>query len=560
MTSTSFKSSVVYQIYPRSFQDRNSDGIGDLNGIKERIPYLKKLGIDMVWLNPIYRSPDVDNGYDISDYRQIQPVFGTMPDFDDLLTKLHQAGIKLMMDLVVNHTSSEHEWFRESKKSKDNPYSDFYIWRDPVDGHEPNNWGSIFSGSSWTYVPERGQYYLHLFAPEQPDLNWNNPAVRHKVHDIMHFWLDKGVDGYRLDAINLISKPDGLPDAPQPKGAKYGTAQEIVSCGPHFEEYLREMNQEVLSKYAVTTVGEMDNTTPEQAARYANLNGSELNMIFQFAHVNLSPNPNPTLGKWNDEPVKLVELKHVLSRWEEALDGKAWNSLYWNNHDQPRAVSRFATDEQKYRETAAKMLGTTLHLMQGTPYIYEGEELGMTNAHFTKLSQYEDLDSINAYHQFVDQQHLVSPKTMLKYLADRSRDNSRTPMQWDDGANAGFSDVTPWFDLNPNYHEINADEALKDSDSTFYYYQKLIALRHKLKIIQLGDYHLLDPQDDTVFAYKRHYAGQTLLVLANFTDDEVSRDYGQGTAKCLLIDNYHSQTPIVLKPYEAKAFIFDEER
>ncbi|GAW65161.1 oligo-1,6-glucosidase [Ligilactobacillus acidipiscis] len=555
MKERSFKNSVVYQIYPRSFQDSNSDGIGDLAGIKQRIPYLKKLGIDVVWLNPIYRSPDVDNGYDISDYRDIQPVFGSMKDFDSLLSELHEAGIKLMMDLVVNHTSNQHKWFQESKKSKEGPYSNFYIWRDPVNGHEPNNWGSIFSRSAWTYVPERKQYYLHLFASEQPDLNWDNPQVRQEVYDIMKSWLNKGVDGYRLDAINLISKPDGLPDAPQAEGANYGNVQSIVSCGPHFEEYIREMNENVLSHYDVMTVGEMDNTSPEQARNYANLDGKELNMIFQFEHVNLSPNPNPALGKWNDEPVKLVELKQVLSHWEEALDGQAWNSLYWNNHDQPRAVSRFATDEPKYRKRAAKMLGTTLHMMQGTPYIYEGEEIGMTNAHFTSLKQYEDLDSINAYHECVEEQNLVSSQKMLSYLADRSRDNSRTPMQWNNKRNAGFSNGEPWFDLNANYKEINVEESLADPDSVLYYYKKLIELRHKYDIIQKGDYVLLDPEDQKAFAYKRHYQGEELLVISNFTSEAISRNYGQENARKLLVSNYSDDKQNELRPFESKAYL-----
>lgn len=554
MNATSFKDSVVYQIYPRSFQDSDGDGIGDLNGIKSRIPYLQKLGIDVVWLNPIYQSPDVDNGYDISDYRKIQPVFGTMKDFEDLLSKLHQAGIKLMMDLVVNHTSDQHRWFQESKKSKDNPYADYYIWRDPVDGHAPNNWGSIFSGSSWTYVPERGQYYLHLFATEQPDLNWANLNVRHDVFDMMKFWLDKGVDGYRLDAINFISKPVGLPDAPQPQDAKYGSAQSLISCGPHLEEYLLEMNKEVLSKYNAMTVGEMDNTPPKKAAKYASLDGKELNMIFQFEHVNLSPNPDPTLGKWNDEPVKLSELKHVLSRWEEALDGQAWNSLYWDNHDQPRAVSRFATDDPKYRKVAAKMLGTTLHMMQGTPYIYEGEELGMTNVDFKSLDDFEDLDSLNAFHQFVDQQHLVTPEKMLDYLADRSRDNARTPMQWNDSPNAGFTTGTPWYQLNSNYNEINAKQELSDQDSVFFHYQALLKLRHDYKIIQLGNYKLLDSDDESVFAYERHYQGQKLLVISNFTNETLVRDYGQDKMT-LLLDNYKESSDNKLKPYESKIYL-----
>ncbi len=552
-----FQDSVVYQIYPRSFQDSNADGIGDLNGIKERLPYLQKLGVDVLWLNPIYQSPDVDNGYDIADYEAVQPVYGTMDDFNSLLKQVHEHGMKLLMDLVVNHTSDQHKWFLESKKSKDNPYADFYIWRDPVDGHEPNNWGSSFSGSAWTYVPERGQYYLHLFAKEQPDLNWENPDVRQHVYDIMRFWLDKGVNGFRMDVINLISKPKGLPDAPQEGGAAYGDSFAIVSDGHRLNEFLKEMNREVLSKYDVMTVGEMPDSTPEDAITYTNLDGSELNMVFQFQHVDLGGNPDKRLGKWYDQPVPLTELKAALSRWEEKLDGKAWNSLYWNNHDQPRTVSRFGSDDPKYRVLSAKMLGTTLHMMQGTPYVYEGEELGMTNVHFKDLSQYEDIESINAYQQLVDKEKAIVPQKMLKYLAYKSRDNARTPMQWDDKANAGFTDAKePWYQLNPNYTKINAKEELQDDDSVFYYYQQLIKLRHDSELIRYGDYTLLDPKDEEVFAYQRHYQGQTLLVISNFTAQTIKRDYK--TDGSLVIANYPDDQGDTLRPYETKVYQYTE--
>ena len=551
-----FKSSVVYQIYPRSFQDSNGDGVGDLNGIKQRLPYLKRLGVNFLWLNPIYQSPDVDNGYDISDYQKIQPLFGNMSDFNSLLSSIHRFGMKLMMDLVVNHTSDQHKWFQASKKSKDNSYSDFYIWRDPVDGHEPNNWGSLFSGSAWTFVPERGQYYLHLFAKGQPDLNWENLQVRQQVYSLMRFWLDKGIDGYRLDAVNLLSKPKGLPDAPKPKNARYGDAQAAVSCGPHLEAYFREMNKEVFSPYNVMTVGEMNATTPNQATHFANLNDSELNMIFQFEHVNLGANPDARLGKWNDQPVKLTQLKQALSKWEIGLDGKAWNSLYWSNHDQPRAVSRFGNDSPKYRVVSAKMLATTLHMMQGTPYVYEGEELGLANVHFKKLSDYEDIESINAYHEFVDKEKLVDKKTMLKYLSRMSRDNARTPMQWNDQKNAGFSSGKPWYTINPNYKNLNAHNVLKDSNSVFYYYQKLISLRYSSGLIKYGDYQLLDQDDPQVFTYRRHYKGQTLLVISNFTDQNLKRDYNQASSNKLLISNYVDDKAIFLRPYESKVYLF----
>lgn len=559
MTAThSFQDEVVYQIYPRSFQDSNSDGIGDLKGIQQRLPYLKKLGVDVLWLNPIYRSPDKDNGYDISDYEAIQPAYGDMTDFEALLNAVHDNGMKLLMDLVVNHTSDQHRWFQESKKSKDNAFADYYIWRDPVDGHEPNNWGSYFSGSAWTYVPARGQYYLHLFAPGQPDLNWENPEVRQSVYSLMKFWLDKGVNGFRMDVINLISKPADLPDAPQAAGAEYGNVESLVADGPKLNDYLQEMNREVLSQYTdILTVGEMPGSTPEDATHYTNLDGSELNMVFQFQHVNLSPNPDARLGKWNDQPVKLPELKQAFARWQVALDGKGWNSLYWNNHDQPRTVSRFGNDNPQYRVISAKMLGTTLHMMQGTPYVYEGEEIGMTNVHYSTLDQYEDLESINAYQALVNDEKAVTPEKMLKYLSHISRDNARTPMQWDDSTNAGFSTVKPWFALNPNYPQINTKQALADQDSVFYYYQKLIALRHDSDLIKLGDFELLDPDDGDVFAYKRHYNGQTLLVISNFTANEVSRDYGQEHADSLLIGNYPDDQARVLRPYESKVYQFN---
>lgn len=556
MSKQWWKNAVVYQVYPRSYQDSNHDGIGDLPGLTQRLPYIKKLGADVIWLNPIYKSPDKDNGYDISDYRNIQDVYGSMADFDKMLATAHQQDLKILMDLVVNHTSDQHDWFQQSRQSKDNPYSDYYIWRDPVDGHEPNNWGSYFSGSAWTFEPKRGQYYLHLFAPGQPDLNWENPQVRQEIWSLMRFWLDKGVDGFRMDVINLISKPAGLPDAPQAPGAPYGNVEPLVSDGPMLNAYLREMNQEVLSHYDVMTVGEMPGSTPEDALNYTGFDANELNMVFQFQHVSLSPNPDKRLGKWNDAPVKLTELKDALSRWQKALDGKGWNSLYWNNHDQPRAVSRFGNDSPEYRELSAKMLGTTLHMLQGTPYVYEGEELGETNVHYQTLGQYEDLESLNAYHEIVDDEKIVEPDTMLKYLAHMSRDNARTPMQWDASEHAGFSDAQPWFDLNPNYKTINAAAEVNDDHSVFNYYRRLIALRHSSDLIVHGSYEELDPQDEQVFAYKRHYQGQTLLVISNFTDQTVTRDYDQAAASEQLISNYTDDQGTTLRPYESKVYLF----
>ncbi|MEE8823310.1 oligo-1,6-glucosidase [Lentilactobacillus sunkii] len=555
MTHKWWQNAVVYQIYPQSFQDSNHDGIGDLPGIVSRLPYLQKLGVDVLWLNPIYDSPLKDNGYDIADYEKVLPAYGSMADFNQMLKEIHHHGMKLLMDLVVNHTSDKHRWFQESKQSKSNKYADYYIWRDPVDGHAPNNWSAAFGGPAWTYVPERGQYYLHLFSPAQPDLNWENPQVRESVWNIMRFWLDKGVDGFRMDVINLISKPAGLPDAPEP--ATYGIVEDLVADGPKLNDYLHEMNDKVLSHYDVMTVGEMPGSTPEDAIAYTGLDSHELNMVFQFEHVHLSPNPDPRLGKWDDTPVKLTELKQALSRWQKALDGKGWNSLYWNNHDQPRAVSRFATDDPKYRVRAAKMLGTTLHMMQGTPFVYEGEELGMTNVHYTSLDQYEDLEVLNSWHELVDQEKLVDPQTMLKYLNSRSRDHARTPMQWDESNNAGFTDVKPWFAVNPNYKVINAREAVEDKQSVFYHYQKLIALRHDSDLVKFGTYEELDPDDSQVFAYRRHYEGKTLLVISNFTDQTVTRDYDQSKASKLIISNYDDDKGAEIRPYESKVYLFE---
>ena len=556
MSTQWWKNAVVYQVYPRSFQDSNHDGVGDLPGLTQRLPYIKKLGADVIWLNPIYKSPDKDNGYDISDYRNIQSVYGTMAEFDHMLASAHQQGLKLLMDLVVNHTSDQHDWFQQSRQSRDNPYADYYIWRDPVDGHEPNNWGSYFSGSAWTFEPKRQQYYLHLFAPGQPDLNWENPTVRQEVYSLMKFWLDKGVDGFRMDVINLISKPAGLPDGPKAPGALYGNVEDLVADGPKLNDYLKEMNEQVLSHYDVMTVGEMPSSTPEDALNYTGFDAHELNMVFQFQHVSLTPNPDERLGKWNDVPVKLTDLKVSLSQWQTALDGRGWNSLYWNNHDQPRVVSRFGNDSPEYRERSAKMLATTLHMMQGTPYVYEGEELGETNVHYTSLDQYEDLESINAYHQLVEQEKIVSGPTMLKYLSHISRDNARTPMQWDNTTNAGFSQAKPWFALNPNYTTINAAAEIGQPDSVFSYYQRLIALRHNSDLIVHGSYEELDPDDDQVFAYRRHYQGQTLLVISNFTDQTVTRDYQQATATEKLIGNYADDQGTTLRPYETKVYRF----
>lgn len=556
-----WQNSVVYQVYPRSFQDSNHDGIGDLKGIISRLDYIKKLGADIIWLNPIYRSPNVDNGYDISDYRAIDPTFGSLTDFKELLTKAHELGLKIMMDLVVNHSSDENEWFKQSRQGKENPYRDYYVWRDPVDGHEPTNWGSYFSGSAWQYDETSGQYYLHLFAVKQPDLNWENEAVRHSVYDIMNWWADLGVDGFRMDVINLISKPAVYKDVPTASGMQYGDVEPVVANGHRMHEFLQEMHQAVMAKHDLVTVGETPGATTDDAKKYANLEQTELNMVFEFEHVGLDGNDNPALGKWSDKKVSLPELRDNLVKWQTQLNGKAWNSLYWNNHDQPRVVSRFGNDDPKYRVVSAKMLATILHCLQGTPYIYAGEELGMTNTTFNSLSDYRDLESINAYHQLVDGEHLVDGKTMSRYLAIHSRDNARTPMQWDDSKNAGFSDAEPWIAVNPNYSEINAKAALADPSSVFYHYQKLIQMRHDLPVMTEGKFALVNGNelDEQVFAYTRDDGETTLLVVANFTKETIKREYAAGQGK-LLLSNYEDVMGETLRPYEAKVYEFSSKR
>ncbi|WP_188356694.1 alpha-glucosidase [Leuconostoc falkenbergense] len=553
-----WQKAVVYQVYPKSFQDSNHDGIGDIRGIIQRLDYIKKLGVDVIWLNPIYKSPDIDGGYDISDYQDINPTFGSMADFDELLSKAHAMGLKIIMDLVVNHSSSQHDWFQKSLASSepDNDYRDYYVWRDPVDGHEPNNWGSFFSGPAWTYDEKSGQYYLHLFAKEQPDLNWDNPKVRHSIFDMMNWWAAKGIDGFRMDVISLISKPDGLPDAPITGDSIFGNAGDAVANGPHVHEYLKEMNAKLLSKHDWMTVGETAGVTISEAQKYANKDGSELNMVFEFEHVGLDSNTNPALGKWSDRKVDLPELRENLVKWQQALSGKSWNSLYWNNHDQPRVVSRFGNDSPKFRELSAKMLAALLHFMQGTPYIYQGEELGMTNAYFDTINHYQDLETINAYQELVVSEKLVTEKTMLKYFQSKSRDNARTPMQWDTSSNAGFSDTTPWLETNPNYQAINAKAALDTPDSIFYFYQKLIKLRHQLPVITDGTFNLVpgNEQDDHIFAYTRTNYDTTLLIIANFTSDTVTRNYDVPKVAKLLIQNYTDDQETTIRPYEVKVY------
>ena len=516
MSQKWWQRSVVYQIYPRSFMDSNGDGIGDIPGITKRLPYIKELGVDVIWLSPVYQSPNDDNGYDISDYQAINPEFGTMEDFDEMLETAHSLGLKIVMDVVVNHTSDEHRWFQEALKGRDNPYRDYYIWRDPKEnGEEPNNWGSCFGGSAWKFDEASGQYYLHLFSKKQPDLNWENPKVRDEVFSMMDWWLKKGIDGFRMDVISLISKPEGMPDAPAEAG---GFATFNVSAnGPHVHEYLQEMNRRVLSRYDIMTVGETSGVTLEEAKRYASLSGKELNMCFQFEHVSLDF--DPVLGRYGLGKVSLPQFRENLTKWQTAMEGEAWNSLYFENHDQPRSVSRWGNDSDAFREKSAKMLATCLHMMKGTPYVYQGQELGMTNCRWESLDQINDIETMGNVTAFIEK-GLLTKEQALEAVRRQSRDNARTPMQWDDSVNAGFTTGTPWLMVNPDYKKINAKEELEREDSVFHYYQKLIALRRQYDVIVDGTYELLEKDDPDLFIYTRTLGSEKLLVVCSFSDQE----------------------------------------
>lgn len=513
-----WKNSTVYQIYPRSFCDSNGDGIGDISGITSKLDHLKTLGVDVVWLSPVYQSPNDDNGYDISDYRAIMGEFGTMADFDAMLAGMNGRGIALMMDLVVNHTSDEHEWFRQARSARDNPYHDYYIWQEPVDGREPTNWESAFSGSAWSWNEATGEYYLHMFSPKQPDLNWENPQVRAEVYDLMHFWFKKGVRGFRMDVINLIAKPwltDGtLPDAPVVHNGFLQPAFEMVKHGPRFMEFMREMRREVLDHYDSITVGEAPCATVQEARDITHPETGALDMVFQFEHMDLDSQSGK--GKWALKALQLPDLKVSLSRWQSGLHGQGWNSLYWNNHDQPRIVSRFGDDSPAYRERSAKMLATCLHLMQGTPYVYQGEELGMTNVAWPSIDHYQDIETRNMYR--VATQERGQPVTrVMRSIHAKGRDNARTPMQWTAQAQGGFTSGTPWLAVHENHIHINAEAALADPQSVFHHYRALIALRKQHPVLVHGRYELLLPRHPHLFAYLRDDGQQRLLVLCNFS-------------------------------------------
>jgi oligo-1,6-glucosidase len=559
MNKAWWKEAVVYQIYPRSFYDSNGDGIGDLRGIIQKLDYLKELGIDVVWLSPVYKSPNDDNGYDISNYQAIMDEFGTLADWEDLLAEMHKRGLKLVMDLVVNHTSDEHPWFKESRKSKDNPYRDFYIWRAGKEGREPNNWVSFFRGSAWQYDERTGEYYLHLFTKKQPDLNWENPKVREEVFEMMDWWLQKGIDGFRMDVINLISKVPGLPDAPVANSDRYQWGGEHYINGPRLMEFLNEMKQKVLSKYDIITVGETPLVTPQDAIMIAGEDTGVLKMVFQFDHMGLdgekSADPVRSLVPW-----KLADLKKVMNHWQKGLENRAWNSIYLENHDQPRSVSRFG-DDGRYRIESAKLLATFVHMLQGTPYVYQGEEIGMTNVAFAAIEEYRDIETHNIYKEAVEEKG-IAPKEIMKVIHTKGRDNARTPIQWDTSEHAGFTTSTPWIKVNPNYKEINVAEALADPNSVFYYYKKLIQLRKENPVIVYGTYDLILDSHEEIYAFTRTLEHDRLLVILNFSSKSPIFYLPESIAYSsmeLLISNYHvdmneNTHQITLRPFEARVY------
>lgn len=538
-----WQNGVIYQIYPKSFQDTTGSGTGDLRGVTQRLDYLQRLGVDAIWLTPFYISPQVDNGYDVANYTAIDPTYGTLDDFDELVAQAKARGIRIILDMVFNHTSTQHTWFREAL-NKESPYRQFYIWRDGTPDVCPNNWQSKFGGSAWRWHSQSEQYYLHLFAPEQADLNWENPAVRAELKKVCEFWADRGVDGLRLDVVNLIAKDQDFPDDPTGDGRRFYTD------GPRAHTFLREMNRDVFTPRNLMTVGEMSSTTLENCQQYAALSGDELSMTFNFHHLKVD---YPNGEKWTLAKPDYVALKALFRHWQQGMHNVAWNALFWCNHDQPRIVSRFG-DEGEYRVPAAKMLAMALHGMQGTPYIYQGEEIGMTNPHFTRITDYRDVESHNMFAALRAAGR--DPDELLAILASKSRDNSRTPMQWDNGKNAGFTQGEPWINLCDNYAEVNVAAALCDENSVFYTYQKLIALRKTQPVLIWGDYQDLLPDSPSVWCYRRQWQGQALLVVANLSDQcqewHPSHIKGQWQA---LLHNYgevaSQPAAMTLRPFEA---------
>ncbi|MEJ8833884.1 alpha,alpha-phosphotrehalase [Enterobacter cloacae] len=534
-----WQNGVIYQIYPKSFQDTTGSGTGDLRGVTQRLDYLKTLGIDAIWLTPFYISPQVDNGYDVANYTAIDPAYGTLDDFDELVARAHERGIRIVLDMVFNHTSTQHAWFRESL-NKASPYRQFYIWRDGTPEQLPNNWRSKFGGNAWRWHAESEQYYLHLFAPEQADLNWENPAVRAELKKVCEFWADRGVDGLRLDVINLISKDQAFPND------DIGDGRRFYTDGPRIHEYLQEMSRDVFTPRNLMTVGEMSSTSLENCQQYASLDGRELSMTFNFHHLKVD---YPGGEKWTLAKPDFVALKTLFNHWQQGMHNKAWNALFWCNHDQPRIVSRFG-DEGEYRVPAAKMLGMVLHGMQGTPYIYQGEELGMTNPHFSRITDYRDVESLNMFAEL--RANGRDPNELLAILASKSRDNGRTPMQWDASHNAGFTEGEPWIGVCDNYETVNARAALDDPDSVFYTYQSLIRLRKTLPVLTWGDYQDLQPEHPFLWCYRRQWQGQTLVVVANLSHQSHEWESGVLSGEWqAVMSNYPVPHTATLRPFEA---------
>lgn len=550
------KKTIVYEVYIQSFKDSNNDGIGDINGLESKLDYIKELGANSIWITPIFKSPLVDNGYDIEDYESINPIYGTMSDFEKLLISAHKKNLKIILDLVVNHTSDKHKWFLESKKSKNNQYSDYYIWRDPKpDGTEPSNLGSAFGGSAWTYVAERKQYYLHLFSEQQPDLNWNNVKVRQSIYHMMRFWLDKGVDGFRMDSISLISKPEKFDNVPLENHQRYGAYYYNISNGPHIHEYLQEMNSEVLSKYNIITIGETPHTTPEEAKKYVDSYRNELDMVFQFEHMHVDYGK---FGRYSDVMYKLNDLRCAMNKWQEKL---SWNTNYLGNHDQPRIVSRFGNDD-KYRIKSSKVLAMMYILQKGTPFIFEGEEIGMTNLHITNINELKDIEAHYNYNFFIDKH--ISPEKALEMVNRKTRDNARTPMQWNFDRNSGFSDVKPWFDVNSNYKSINVKKDLQSSDSIYRFYQKLLQLRKEDSIMIDGEFRPLYINDSEIYAFIRELSGHKKLIVCSLCayNKKFEVPKNVGNISKVILSNYEkdiniNDRTIYLKPYEGVVVSLD---
>lgn len=542
-----WKEMVAYQIYPRSFMDSNGDGIGDIQGIIQKLDYFTELGIDLIWISPIYQSPNDDNGYDISDYKAILADFGTMEDFDLLLEEVHNRGMKLIMDLVINHTSDEHQWFIESRTSKDNPYRDYYIWHEGKNGKEPNNWESIFSGSAWEYDEQTGEYYLHVFSKKQPDLNWENPVMRKELYSMVNWWLDKGIDGFRVDAISHIKKREGFPDMPNPNNEKYVSSFDMHMNQPGIQDLLKELKEETFANYDIVTVGEANGVKANHADEWVGSENGKFNMIFQFEHLDL-------WSKDKHKGIDLPQLKETLTRWQKALDGSGWNALFMENHDQPRAISSWG-DPLHYHKESAKAIATLYFLMQGTPFIYQGQEIGMTNVKFSSINDYDDVRMRNFYHY--ERERGRPEKEIMEVIWQTSRDNSRTPMQWNDDKNAGFTSGKPWIGVNPNYKIINVEEARENPNSIFQYYRKLIQLRRENDVLIYGSYDLVLEEHEQIFAYTRTLEDRLMLVLVNLFDKGTSFELESPfdiTRAELLLSNYDKITENKMQPYEARVY------